>query len=128
MRTSPRHAAIIASAAAATGVGLFLLGFGPWSDPTHSSVSAGWLALVLAVSVSSVLDPRRRGPEDQAAMRLSFVSDLGALLLFGPVAMTLVATISVITRALTGSPRSHPIRRAVLDVVTAVGATQAAGF
>src|SRR5215216_3548792 len=128
MPTPPRHAGVIACTAAATGLGLLLLGFSPWSDPTHSSANAGWLALVVAVAVSSVFDPRRPGPEDEAAMRLSFVSDLGALLLFGPNAMTLVATSGAITRALTGAPRSQPIRRAAIDVATALIATQAAGF
>ena len=108
-------------------MGLFVLGFGPWSDP-QSPDGAGFVALVLAVSIASALDPRRSGPEDQAAMRLSFLSNLGALLLFGPVAMTFVATIGASTRAVTGSPRFHPIRHGVLDVVTAVVASQAAGF
>src|SRR5229473_5510893 len=99
MRMPARHAAVIACGAAATGVGLLFLGFSPWPDQTPHSASAGCLALVLAVSLGPVLDPRRSGPEDQAAMRLSFVSDLGALLLFGPLAMTLVATVAAITRA-----------------------------
>jgi diguanylate cyclase (GGDEF)-like protein/PAS domain S-box-containing protein len=123
-----RHAGVIAGAAAATGVGLFWLGISPWSSEVQYPVNAGWLALVLAVTVSSALDPRRPGPEDEAAMRLSFVSDLGALLLFGPLAMTLVATIGAATRALTGAPRSHSIRRGMLDVLTVIAATQAAGF
>lgn len=108
-------------------MGLSVLGFGLWSDP-QSSDGAGFVALVLAVGIASALDPRRSGPEDQAAMRLSFLSNLGALLLFGPVAQTFVAMIGASTRAVTGSPRVHPIRHGVLDVVTAVVASQAAGF
>jgi diguanylate cyclase (GGDEF)-like protein/PAS domain S-box-containing protein len=128
MRMPPRHAVVIACGAAATGVGLFLLGFSPWSGEAQSSATAGWLALVATVSLGAVLDPRRPGPEDQATMRLSFVSDLGALLLFGPLTMTLVATIGALTRALTGAPRSQPIRRTALDVAAAVAAAQAAAF
>ncbi len=60
-------------------------------------------------------------------MRLVFVGEVVTLLFFGPVAMTMVATIQALGRAIAAPPRSHLARRVLLDVITAGSATQAAG-
>ncbi len=118
----------MAVAAASAGVGLFLLRFSPWFAQSPDPTNAVGPALALAVGLGSVLDREPSDPDDHAGVRLSFVSDFAALLLLGPVAMTLVATIGALARGFAGSQRVHPTRRLVLDVTLAIAATQAAGY
>jgi diguanylate cyclase (GGDEF)-like protein/PAS domain S-box-containing protein len=123
-----RHAAIFACAAAATGAGLLLLGIDPRTPrPAHPDTAA-FLALALAVGISAILDPRRPSSEDQAALRLSFVTSLGALLLFGPAAMIFVATISTVARAGRGSFQPQGIRCLVIETATVAAGAQAAAL
>ena len=62
------------------------------------------------------------------ALRLAFVAEFAALLLFGPLAMTIVATLAAVADGLADSSGSHRVRGLLLNVATAIIATQAAGF
>ena len=78
--------------------------------------------MVLA-TLSPTLDPRPIVEERPSP--LSLVLDLIALLLFGPVAMTLIATIESVMR---GLRRSGVSVQLLVNISTTVLATQAAGF
>jgi diguanylate cyclase (GGDEF)-like protein len=61
-------------------------------------------------------------------LRLAFVAEFAALLLVGPLAMTIVATLAAMAEGLADSSASHRIRGLLVNVATAIMATQAAGF
>jgi diguanylate cyclase (GGDEF)-like protein/PAS domain S-box-containing protein len=117
---------IAAAAAVSAVIGLHFLGFSPWSAQPQSTVN--FAAVVLALGVSVFLNPARAAADAGGTTRLSFVSDCVTLLFFGPIAMTLGATIGVLARTLSNPPRAQRIRRVLLDVVTVAAATQAAGL
>jgi diguanylate cyclase (GGDEF)-like protein len=62
------------------------------------------------------------------ALRLAFVAEFAALLLFGPLAMTIVATLAAVADGLADSSGSHRTRGLLVNVATAIMATQGAGF
>ena len=64
----------------------------------------------------------------RTALRLAFVAEFAALLLFGPFAMTIVATAAAVADGLADSSASHRIRGLLVNAATAIIATQAAGF
>jgi len=92
------------------------------------SNSLEFAGLVLTAILISALARRRSPAQDSAAMPPSFVVDFISLLLFGPHAATLVAAAGTIAQRFTDSQRSHPTRRMLVNAVTVVAATQAAGF
>jgi diguanylate cyclase (GGDEF)-like protein/PAS domain S-box-containing protein len=76
---------------------------------------------MLATILSAALERQRPSTKGGAT---SFVIDFTALLLGGRMAATLVATFGAVLRGLTESQRRH----LVVNVATAVAATQAAGY
>jgi diguanylate cyclase (GGDEF)-like protein/PAS domain S-box-containing protein len=114
----PRIGAL-AGAALAVGFGP-ILALAAWSE---SYWTFGFVGLVLLATLSPALDPRPIAEE--RASPLSLVLDLIALLLFGPMAMTLVATIESVMH---GLRRSGVSVRLLVNLSTAVLATQAAGL
>ena len=112
--------------AGVAAAGLHFLGFSPWSTEAHASV-VDFAAVVTGIALCAFLDPPRPTADPGGTMRLAFVGEFVTLLFFGPVAMTMVATIQALGRAIAAPPRSHLARRVLLDVVTAGSATQAAG-
>jgi hypothetical protein len=111
----------------ATAVGLHLLGFSPWAgEPAANLIEYG--AVVGIVGLCNLLDPPRVVADPGATMRLSFVGELSALIFFGPIPMTLAATIGALARAYADPQGSQAIRRTILDLTTVCAATQAAGL
>ncbi|HUR32776.1 MAG TPA: EAL domain-containing protein [Vicinamibacterales bacterium] len=115
-----------ASVAVAAAVGLHVLGFSPWAAQPQASLVA-FLAAVAIVGLCVLLEPPRFVADPGGTMRLSFVGDVTALLLFGPIPMTLVATVGALARAVVDPQDSQRIRRTLLEVITVGAATQAAG-
>ena len=111
----------------ATAVGLHLLGFSPWAgEPAANLIE--YVAVVGIVGLCNLLDPPRGVAHPGATMRLSFVGELSALIFFGPIPMTLAATIGALARAYADPQGSQAIRRTILDLTTVCAATQAAGL
>ena len=111
----------------ATAVGLHLLGFSPWTGPTPANLTE-YLAVVGIVGLCNLLDPPRVVADPGATMRLSFVGEFTALIFFGPIPMTLAATIGALARAYADPQGTQAVRRMILDLTTACAATQAAGL
>ncbi len=122
--TSP-HTPLFAFAAAAIGSGLWL-GLAAW--PEEPTLATGFAALMLGAIVHATFDLPWSGTEDWAVMPLSFVIDFSALLLFGPHAMTIIATAGAIAQVLANSPRSVLSRRVLLHIATVAVAAQVAGL
>jgi diguanylate cyclase (GGDEF)-like protein/PAS domain S-box-containing protein len=80
--------------------------------------------LLLATVLNASLEIRRPTAARGTPMPLSFVIDFAALLLAGPAAATLVATVGVILRGLEESHRD----RVVVEIATVIAATQTAGL
>ena len=106
----------VTTAVAATAP--LLLGLTGWPPSLRALEVAG---LMLATILSSALERRRPSTKAGAA---SFVIDFTALLLGGRVAATLVSTFGAVLRGLAESQR----RQMAVNIVTAIAATQAAGF
>jgi diguanylate cyclase (GGDEF)-like protein/PAS domain S-box-containing protein len=111
----------------ATAVGLHLLGFSPWTGQLPANLTE-YLAVVGIVGLCNLLDPPRVVADPGATMRLSFVGEFTALVFFGPIPMTLAATIGALARAYADPQGSQAVRRMILDLITACAATQAAGL
>ena len=117
MRTSaPYPGVYITTAVAATAP--LLLGLTGWPPSLRALEVAG---LMLATILSAALERQRPSSKGGAT---SFVIDFTALLLGGRMAATLVATFGAVLRGLAESQRRHLL----VNVATAVGATQAAGY
>jgi len=120
-------AGVSLAVALATAVGLHLLGFSPWTgDPPAHLIE--YLAVVGIVGLCNLLDPPRLVADPGATMRLSFVGEFTALVFFGPIPMTLTATIGALARAYADPHGTQAVRRMILDLTTACAATQAAGL
>jgi diguanylate cyclase (GGDEF)-like protein/PAS domain S-box-containing protein len=124
MRTIPRLSGVLAVAIVAIGTGV-LLGFAGWPGPDRTLEFSG---LILAAILTSALALPQSATPDWATMRPSFVVEFTSLLLLGPNATMLVATAGTVTQGLTDSHQSHPTRRILLNAVTVMVATQAAGL
>ncbi len=124
MGSRPRYSGVVAFAALAIGAGV-LLGLAEWPQPNRMFELP---ALILAAIIASALATQPSITKDWATMQPSFVVDFTALLLLGPYAMALVAVAGMVTQAITDSQRSHPLRRVLVNAVTVMVATQAAGF
>jgi len=79
-----------------------------------------FFSIAAIVSIAAVFAFSSAGP--------GFVFDMMALLLFGSLAMTILALSRSIADALTGSRCSYAIRRAAVNIAAAAGAAQAAAF
>ena len=123
MRLRRGRSDVVAFAALAVGAGV-LLGLADWPQP-HRTFE--FSALILAAILTHALAMRQSITQDWATMPLSFVVDFTSLLLLGPNATMLVVTAGTVTQGLTDSEQSTPPRGMLLNVVTAVVATQAAG-
>ncbi len=120
------RAAVLACTAAAVSVGLLALWLRP-GTARHRDEALAYLCMILCAGAAAALEPRRSAADDPATLRLSFLPTFTALLLFGPLVMTLVAIVATATRAITAPAGSLPWRRALLDFATAVLASQFAG-
>src|SRR4029078_5491797 len=76
----------------------------------------------------TVIAPPRLAADPGATMRLSFVGEFTALIFFGPIPMTLTATLNALARAYAEPHATQALRRMILDLITACAATQAAGL
>src|SRR5256885_8621826 len=121
MRT--RHARLIAFAGIAIATGV-ILGLAGWPQPHRALEFSG---LILAAILTSFLTMSQPAAEDEAVMPLSFVVDCTALLLFGPHAAMLVATVGTVMQGLGDSERPHPHRRLFVNTETVMVAIQEAG-
>ena len=127
MQWCVRQLGIAAAIGSLSALGLHLLGFSPWAAPAGASL-VDWAAVSLVIALAVFLDPPRLAAAPGATLRLSFIGDLTTLLFFGPVPMTLVAAVGTVLRASVNPPRSYPVRRVLLDLVSVCAATQAAGL
>ena len=111
----------------ATALGLHFLGFSPWTgDPAANLID--YLAVIGVAGLCNLIDPPRLVADPGATMRLSFVGEFTALIFFGPIPMTLTATINALARAYAEPHGTQALRRMILDLITACAATQAAGL
>jgi diguanylate cyclase (GGDEF)-like protein/PAS domain S-box-containing protein len=117
VRTPAPYPGVYVTTAVAASAPL-LLGLTGWPPSLRAIEVAG---LMLATILSAALERRRPSAKGGAT---SFVIDFTALLLGGSVAATLVATFGAVLRGLAESQR----RQIAVNVVTAIAATQAAGF
>jgi diguanylate cyclase (GGDEF)-like protein/PAS domain S-box-containing protein len=124
MRTFPRYSLLVVFAATVIGAEI-LLGLAGWPQPHRILEFSG---VTLAAILTSALAIRPSTAEDRGIMPPSFFVDFSALLLFGANAALFVATAGVITRWLADRERSRPVRRALLNGVIVMIATQAAGL
>ena len=114
--TAPYPGVYVTTAVAACAP--LLLGLAGWPPSLRALEVAG---LMMATILSSALERRRPSTKGGAT---SFVIDFTALLLGGRMAATLVATFGAVLRGLAESQR----RQMAVNVITAMAATQAAGF
>jgi diguanylate cyclase (GGDEF)-like protein/PAS domain S-box-containing protein len=101
-----------------------LLGFAGWLPPHRTLEFCG---LILAAILTGTLASRRAAAENRAAP-VSFVIDFTSLLLFGPHATMLVAGAGIVTQRLADPERSHPPPQVLVNALTVMAATQAAGL
>ena len=124
MPTLPRHTGVAVFAAVAIGAGI-LLGIAGWLEPARPAEFAG--LILTAVLISAFTTPQSVGAE-RATMRPSFVIEFTSLLLFGPGPTMVVAVSGAVAQALVDSARPYPYRRTLLNAITVIVATQAAGL
>ena len=84
--------------------------------------------LILAAVLTSAVAKQRPSTTDWATMPTSFVIEFVSLVLLGPNATMLVVTAGMVTQWRVDPPRSHPLRRLLVNLATVMVATQAAGF
>ncbi len=121
MGSLARHSRVIGFAVLASGAGL-LLGFWGWPQPGRT-VEFG--CLVLAATLVAAFPP---GKSERSAALPAFVVAFTSLLLFGPLAATLVVFAGITARAL-GEPSGHSVRsRVLIDGSMAVTSILAAGL
>jgi len=116
-RTPAPYPGVYVTTAAAACAPL-LLGLAGWPPSLRALEVAG---LMMATILSAALERRHPSAKGGAT---SFVIDFTALLLGGRMAATLVATFGAVLRGLAESQR----RQMAVNVLTAMAATQAAGF
>src|SRR5688572_14799568 len=121
--TFNRGLTLLGFAVVAIGAGVFL-GMSGWPQPDRTIEFSG---LILAAMLIAALPLQHSTTKDWATVPPSFVIDFAALLLLGPNATMIVAAAGAIMQALTDSTRPHPIRQALVHVLTVVAAAQAAG-
>jgi len=122
-RFSRRSVVVLAFSAIAIAAGV-LLSMAGWPQPGRMPELSG---LILVALLASAHVMQHVTAKDWTAMPPSFIVDLTALLLLGPHAMTLVATAGAIMQGLTDREFPHRTRRLIINAVTAIAATQAAG-
>ena len=83
--------------------------------------------LILAAVLTSALAMQQSTAKDWAAMPPSFVVDFTALLLLGPTRRCSSRPPGAVMQGLTDSQPGHPYRRMLVNAVTVIAATQAAG-
>jgi diguanylate cyclase (GGDEF)-like protein/PAS domain S-box-containing protein len=125
MRTLPFHPGVVAFCALALGAG-GLFGVLGWVPAGATPAVVGLVFVGILVSVLAA--HRSSASETPATIAPSFVIEFMALLLVGPHAAMLVATSGVVAQDLADGERSHRLRRAILDAVTAVAAIAASGL
>jgi len=118
VRVPAPYPGVYVTTAVAAAAPLLLGGLTEWPPPLAALEVAG---LMLATILTAALERQRPSARDGAT---SFVIDFTALLLGGRMAATLVATFGAVLRGLAESQR----RQMLVNVATAVAATQAAGF
>src|SRR5262245_8339090 len=107
MPGSPRRIGVVGFAVIAIGAGVFLASTS-WPQPDRAVELAG---LILAALLTSALATEHITAKHWVIMPPSFVVNLTALLLLGPQAMMLVATLGAIMQGLTGPVLPHRVRR-----------------
>jgi diguanylate cyclase (GGDEF)-like protein/PAS domain S-box-containing protein len=123
---SPRARLVGVTAVAAIAIGAaVVLGFSDWPQP-HRTIE--FCSLILAAILISALAMQQSTTTDWATMPPSFVVDFASLLLLGPQATMLVVAAGTVTQRLTDSQPSHPSRRMIVNAVTVMVATRAAGL
>ncbi len=121
-----KRGGVSAGVAVATAAGLHVFGLTPWSSHPHVAL-LDVAVVITAAAFCSLFDPAPVA-DDPAAVHLSFFAELVALLTIDPAAMTLVAVVSVGARALHGPARASLLEDLGLELLTVIGATQAAGI
>jgi diguanylate cyclase (GGDEF)-like protein/PAS domain S-box-containing protein len=116
---------VSAGVAVATAAALHALGLTPWSEPPRGSIAD--LILVVATAAACAFVDADEDGQDRSEVRLPFIAEVVALLVIGPAAMTVVAMVGVAARRLSRLPQEHLFRELGLDMLTAAGATHAAG-
>jgi diguanylate cyclase (GGDEF)-like protein/PAS domain S-box-containing protein len=111
--------------AVATAAALHVVGLTPWSEPPHATMVD--LALVVIAAAGCAFLDIDDDRSDRSEVRLSFVAEIAALLAIGPAAMTAVAMVGAAARRFSRLPQANLFRELGLDLLTAAGATQAAG-
>jgi diguanylate cyclase (GGDEF)-like protein/PAS domain S-box-containing protein len=124
MRTPSIRSGVVVLAVIAIGTGV-LLGLAGWPPPQRTLELSG---LILAAILTSVFAMQRSTTKDWATMPPSFIIDFASLLLLGPNAAMLVATVGTVSQRLTDSQSSHPPRRMLFNAVIVMLATQAAAL
>ena len=99
--------------------------FADWGRPDWILEFSG---LILAAILTSVFAKPRTSTRDWATMPPSFVIEFASLVLLGPNAALLVVFAGMVTPWRADPPRSHPLRRLLVNLATVTVATQAAGF
>ena len=124
MASALKRPDVLAVAAIAAAVGAF-------------SALAGWLqpdrvfefaTLMFASAMVSALAVQQSSARDWAIMPPSFIVDFTGLLLLGPHGASAVAVAGAVTQGIEDSNHSGRFRRVLINLVTVVGAIQAAGW
>ncbi len=118
-----RRSSLFALAAAATVAG-FLLNIVGWLEPQRT---AEFCALILTAVLISAFATEPESSDGRGPMAPSFVFEFTSLIIFGAHATLLVAIPAAIARGVADSRRADHVR-ALLALVTAATATQAAGY
>ena len=125
MRAISRRSVVILAFSSVAIAAAVLLGMAGWPQPHQTLELSG---LVLAALVASALAMQHVTAKDWATMPPSFIVDLTTLLFLGPYAMTFVAAAGAIMQGLTDREYLHRVRRVIINLVTVVAATVAAGM
>ena len=125
MKAISRRSVVVLAFSSVVIAAAVLLGMAGWPQPHQTLELSG---LVLAALVASALAMQHVTAKDWATMPPSFVVDLTTLLLLGPYAMTFVAAAGAIMQGLTDREYLHRVRRVIVNLVTVVAATVAAGM
>jgi diguanylate cyclase (GGDEF)-like protein/PAS domain S-box-containing protein len=121
---TPRVSISAIVALVAIGAAAFL-GLAGWVQPHHSLEISG---LILASILASALPTTPSAVEDWTILPPSFVADFAAVLLLGPNAAIIVAAAGTAGRGPANSHGSRSLLRTLMNTVTVILATQAAGL